>query len=88
MRGENVHELFETAMVMETPPHTWGKQALTRFAGWSPRNTPTYVGRTLYPEDDREDQEKHPHVCGENGSLDSFQGLQVETPPRAWGERP
>ena len=48
-------------------------------------NTPTCMGKTARKKDFQFDQQKHPHVHGED-ALDSLGDLLTkETPPRAWG---
>ena len=51
----------------------------------SGRNTPTGVGKTTDFLAPPLAQRKHPHGRGEDSVVFRRQGLQTETPPRAWG---
>ena len=48
-------------------------------------NTPTCVGKTFLGQHLHCGQQKHPHVCGEDGLLDRCARCGAETPPRVWG---
>ncbi len=50
----------------ETPPRLWGRRFPYPRSGVSPRNTPTPVGKTLWPCHSRSFMTKHPHACGED----------------------
>ncbi len=49
------------------------------------RNTPTCVGRTAARPGWPRDNQKHPHVRGEDSPRVSAEATRLETPPRAWG---
>ncbi len=49
------------------------------------RNTPTCVGRTSSTASSSRAVRKHPHVRGEDRRCAYRCGMDVETPPRAWG---
>ena len=59
---------------------------LTPF--YTPRNTPTGVGKTCWAATYTNQKQKHPHGRGEDESLENANVSTLETPPRAWGRRP
>jgi len=69
----------------ETPPRVWGRRPAPWVTTNGCRNTPTCVGKTPRRHLLIVENEKHPHVCGE----DFFASLCLlrtrETPPRVWG---
>ena len=69
----------------ETPPRAWGRPIRYGQQPEIERNTPTCVGKTLWPQAQGRGTEKHPHVRGEDGHAAAPRNLEWETPPRAWG---
>ena len=47
MRGEDTDYGGGYGIVLETPPHAWGRLYIFSFQFYSIRNTPTCVGKTL-----------------------------------------
>ncbi len=47
VRGENLFWIEYFALLLETPPRTWGEHRVEIPSFSAIRNTPTYVGRTL-----------------------------------------
>ena len=47
MRGEDVLRLPVKAIIIETPPHAWGRRERELPCGVGDGNTPTCVGKTL-----------------------------------------
>ncbi len=71
----------------ETPPRAWGRQGVERLSWHEHRNTPTGVGKTGRSKKIKSSFEKHPHGRGEDAHITSQDGIELETPPRAWGRR-
>ena len=66
VRGEDLAPVELTLSVGETPPRTWGRPLRMSVSQQSPRNTPTYVGKTTGSCPEGLPAEKHPHVRGED----------------------
>jgi len=59
---------------------------LITIPGWMAlRNTPTCVGKTMGTRVHENQEEKHPHVCGEDRTCHVSPISNRETPPRVWG---
>ena len=71
----------------ETPPRAWGRPVMMSRLSWVGGNTPTCVGKTRRGRLLVINQQKHPHVRGEDIVAMSWPGLIPETPPRAWGRQ-
>ncbi len=85
MRGEDLFHLFLNPRKAETPPRAWGRPMLLDLTFFILRNTPTCVGKTIAWIEGDPTVEKHPHVRGEDLSLQLHTLHHQETPPRAWG---
>ncbi len=85
VRGEDHAHGCPPAALGETPPRTWGRRRVSTRLSLAFRNTPTYVGKTLYRARILASIWKHPHVRGEDDSGVRRRHLLVETPPRTWG---
>ena len=84
-RGEDRGIIGDVDVDRETPPRTWGRQALPLWKEAKTRNTPTHVGKTRSGLLIADSAEKHPHARGEDFlAVKSFFFL-LETPPRTWG---
>ena len=85
MCGEAPKFVARISCVLETPPRAWGRQAVETVQWESMGNTPTCVGKTRGIHHRGMEDWKHPHVCGEDVTLQLGAGAVWETPPRAWG---
>ncbi len=85
VRGEDqrLGNGFNTCL--ETPPRAWGRQNITLTNMGNYRNTPTCVGKTHKKGGKKPPYKKHPHVRGEDATIERRVNDQSETPPRAWG---
>ena len=50
------------------------------------RSIPTCVGKTKWDQTANNNQEVHPHVCGENGTFPIIIGSAIGPSPRVWGK--
>ncbi len=73
---------------METPPPAWGRHVTYKTRRSEYRNTPTCVGKTVDFLKTYLSLQKHPHLRGEDVEFLNRQGIEVETPPPAWGRHP
>ena len=87
-RGEDRSLSWPSRRCPETPPRTWGRQAIQNDINTAYRNTPTHVGKTAWRWHLDGVREKHPHARGEDDSSVSGAFGRRETPPRTWGRRP
>ena len=67
--GEDGRLRFGAVGLTETPPRVWGRLAARERVGMKPGNTPTGVGKTDLFVDTIEATWKHPHGCGEDGTI-------------------
>ena len=85
MRGEESLAGVTTGLPTGTPPRAWGRAA----AAWSRctvrGNTPTCVGKSVFPDVGQAEKEEHPHVRGEESGHPTTPLAWPGTPPRAWG---
>ena len=85
VRGEDSPKMKMQAIKGETPPRAWGRPEVTTEDISGVGNTPTCVGKTptkrVYPNE----EQKHPHVRGEDARFKDSYAAELETPPRAWG---
>ncbi len=65
-RGEDVKGEVAGRGGRETPPRAWGRPALLLPKATPLRNTPTGVGKTIYPHQISVLPRKHPHGRGED----------------------
>ena len=86
-RGEDCIFHVISAMLLETPPRTWGRQLAFLIVIFFSRNTPTHVGKTHPCESTQTRGRKHPHARGEDERPHHLPRSQAETPPRTWGRR-
>ena len=85
VRGEDEARREDGEVRTETPPRAWGRQPPHHSGRLEVRNTPTCVGKTLFPFRKLYPFKKHPHVRGEDKSFGTESYAATETPPRAWG---
>ena len=85
VRGEDSSLATAALTSAETPPRAWGRSLTRPVEISADRNTPTCVGKiaAAYPASVR--PQKHPHVRGEDETLQLDLAELEETPPRAWG---
>ncbi len=88
LRGEDMHSNAFLFLGLETPPPAWGR--LNRQLGPNHRigNTPTCVGKTMWPLSCCMAMWKHPHLRGEDDARKGIEPQGGETPPPAWGRLP
>ena len=84
-RGEDPAPTYTTAGTGETPPRAWGRPFSPARSRNLLRNTPTRVGKTIYPCWTLYRSRKHPHARGEDTVTIPPPSQPMETPPRAWG---
>ena len=85
VRGEDSIKQFGEPRKLETPPRAWGRHRKGSGKSRQNGNTPTCVGKTERGDDHGHDEQKHPHVRGEDVLPPDNAKRVVETPPRAWG---
>ena len=86
MRGENFCPPHIISALYGSPPRAWGK-CTPVFCSWSAlRFTPTCVGKITCRADLGHSPPVHPHVRGENHSMQTMSLTAVGSPPRAWGK--
>ena len=68
VRGEDISPAFWAAKAAETPPRAWGRPSQLTYPPPEVGNTPTCVGKTPYHPSPDLQQQKHPHVRGEDWS--------------------
>ena len=85
MRGEDRRKRKTCAIVLETPPHAWGRRFHSSVLPCLIGNTPTCVGKTHVKHEGPLLVRKHPHMRGEDLGLDTSNLSKMETPPHAWG---
>ena len=66
VRGEDGMKAIGQPCEAETPPRAWGRLKHKRFIMNAARNTPTCVGKTHAKVVVHTEDEKHPHVRGED----------------------
>ena len=71
----------------ETPPRAWGRLNRGELTKNPTGNTPTCVGKTGGKKRVSVQNQKHPHVRGEDLPIEREKIITEETPPRAWGRR-
>ena len=85
--GENVAGSYSVRSVRGSPPRVWGKQDATEELDKIRRFTPTCVGKTNQGQTKEVVQVVHPHVCGENGIINTCPQSDNGSPPRVWGKQ-
>ena len=85
VRGEDQNTTNMAMCQGETPPRAWGRRILRPRKGAFLGNTPTCVGKTSLLSSKMEIRQKHPHVRGEDDTVNKVLQQPIETPPRAWG---
>ena len=85
MRGEDWTTTLKQEAGLETPPHAWGRRVLVHLSVEKAGNTPTCVGKTDCHNHSDHRVEKHPHMRGEDNSIQGQKVPAIETPPHAWG---
>ena len=84
--GDNVWIVVLNFSIAGTPPRVWGQLKAKQIQVQVNRYTPTCVGTTYIKGTLPKNCPVHPHVCGDNGTIQDF-GLIVDgTPPRVWGQ--
>ena len=63
--GEKLRLMTTSGNSLGSPPRVWGKVACRGQALWTPRITPTCVGKRTDRKISTLDPKDHPHVCGE-----------------------
>ena len=81
IRGENKGGTDTTAAVIETPPHTRRKPALTAKGKILLGNTSAYAEKTVSSRRNRAPNGKHLRIRGENSSFSINSLIVIETPP-------
>ena len=86
MRGEDLCIFLNHVIYEETPPRAWGrllpKSKLFLLIG----NTPTCVGKTVFPTTTMFPVEKHPHVRWEDPLEEMFNPLSQRNTPTCVGK--
>jgi len=83
--GEELYRILFLGRLQGTPPRVWGRAFIGVTAPSIFRDTPTCVGKSIEPAVPSALAKGHPHVCGEEKSLDVKPRLELGTPPRVWG---
>ena len=87
LRGEDKENPDIKPEALETPPLTRGRlHAVGRRVGRR-GNTPAYAGKTDHPVRQKEKDEKHPRLRGEDLLLSVCLTIAAETPPLTRGRR-
>ena len=86
-RGDNVHCVELTFVVIGSPPRAWGQRLISGTGAGGGRFTPTRVGTTTLPAAARVCAPVHPHARGDNARAYQFGHENDGSPPRAWGQR-
>ena len=87
MRGEDRSLPFVSFLLIETPPHAWGRPPKIPPPTMIRRNTPTCVGKTRFLFHVGSLLGKHPHMRGEDRGGEEDSARLQETPPHAWGRQ-
>ena len=87
VRGDDVPKDDVGRRCAGSPPRAWGRQRPRRRPYSRQRFTPTCVGTTGAPPDCSGVHAVHPHVRGDDASLDKRFADVRGSPPRAWGRR-
>ena len=101
--GHGRADARSTGQAGEIPPRRWGRLKRSPSLELLHRNTPTCVGKTRGQRHFRKEQEKHPHMRGEDAADRPFMTIVMETPedvtrkmqkifiletpPHAWGRQ-
>ncbi len=85
--GEDLPEGLIGKAGVETPPPVWGRQDQETLEQILLRNTPTCVGKTHLHHWRCGQQQKHPHLCGEDMKSTPGSTTSWETPPPVWGRQ-
>ncbi len=72
--------------VAGSPPHTRGKQALTRYEAFLNRLTPAHAGKTLLSDTIHRRNQAHPRTRGENYSGATTGIRSLGSPPHTRGK--
>src|SRR5690606_9242548 len=87
VRGEDCPSRLSINGSPETPPRAWGRRTAGCAIHLCAGNTPTCVGKTAFRRGGSYRKRKHPHVRGEDATINGECVSCMETPPRAWGRR-
>ena len=86
MRGENKKPNVIFTIEFGSPPHAWGKWHYIRYMDDMVRFTPTCVGKILLKMKCSRHWTVHPHMRGENNSVEEPASIFAGSPPHAWGK--
>ena len=82
--GQYSHQWYSRHLPLGSPPRMWVVHHLFYFPENQPRITPTYVGSTRYQYTHWQENQDHPHVCGQYQMYFRKKQNMVGSPPRMW----
>ena len=86
VRGDNKFYRLTCAQISGSPPRAWGQHTGRGCRYRRHRFTPTCVGTTYFARNVVLELAVHPHVRGDNFTLDNSVCIYRGSPPRAWGQ--
>jgi hypothetical protein len=86
MRGDNTYDDFSTEDASGSPPHAWGQYANIPERIKINRFTPTCVGTIYVRRLPVIPSPVHPHMRGDNLTIEPSRNLYTGSPPHAWGQ--
>ena len=84
--GDNAYGEPRAYLSYGSPPRVWGQCGIWLKGHLIGRFTPTCVGTIKHRVSSFSRKSVHPHVCGDNGSVDNHSGHDNGSPPRVWGQ--
>ncbi len=84
--GDNVALHSCLILPYGSPPRVWGQPAIGNMPSLARRFTPTCVGTTFSSSSVDSRATVHPHVCGDNSTIQATKASDHGSPPRVWGQ--
>ena len=85
VRGDQRRSRSSMARSLGTPPRAWGSGQLRQQGDHGLRDTPTCVGISHAEAGQASRRAGHPHVRGDQPTVNATAAFKRGTPPRAWG---
>ena len=85
LRGDDAYRVWSFAGGFGPSPRAWGRRSLVTVQGVSQRSTPTCVGTTDAREPTASVMPVHPHVRGDDATVQTKTSTLNGPRPRAWG---
>ena len=86
--GEKSRKPAGSPIDLGSPPPMWGKVGLLQALFFPDRITPTHVGKSIQQAGRPNEDEDHPHPCGEKIVQNADHAIGQGSPPPMWGKEP